>query len=99
MTISLVSLLDLVAYAFPSGWLLARLGCALVHDHPGTASSAALAVAFPGGSRYDLGVLELLLMVPLAIAAIALGRLRGAGSPGRLAAVVAGSYPAMRFPI
>ncbi len=50
--------LDIVAYAFPFSWSFGRAGCALAHDHLGVASTSALAVAFPDGPRFDLGLLE-----------------------------------------
>jgi phosphatidylglycerol---prolipoprotein diacylglyceryl transferase len=49
---------DLVASALPLGWFFGRLGCALVHDHPGIRSEAWWAVAYPGGGRLDLGLIE-----------------------------------------
>jgi phosphatidylglycerol:prolipoprotein diacylglycerol transferase len=50
--------LDTLAFSFPFVWTLARAGCALAHDHIGRASSSFLAVQFPGGPRFDLGLLE-----------------------------------------
>jgi phosphatidylglycerol:prolipoprotein diacylglycerol transferase len=52
--------MDVVAYAFPFAWIFGRLGCTLAHDHPGIASTSWLAVRFPSGPRYDLGLLEFL---------------------------------------
>jgi len=40
------------------GWGIGRLGCFLIHDHPGILSNSLLAVNFPTGARYDLGLLE-----------------------------------------
>jgi phosphatidylglycerol:prolipoprotein diacylglycerol transferase len=50
--------LNAVGYALPFSWALARIGCALAHDHPGVRADNWLAVHFPGGGRYDLGLLE-----------------------------------------
>jgi phosphatidylglycerol:prolipoprotein diacylglycerol transferase len=50
--------LDALAFVFPRAWLFGRLGCALAHDHPGIASNNSFAVRFPGGPRFDLGLLE-----------------------------------------
>jgi phosphatidylglycerol:prolipoprotein diacylglycerol transferase len=58
---------DVVASALPLGWVFGRAGCAVVHDHPGVASAAWFAVAYPGGSRLDLGLLELILTLPIAV--------------------------------
>lgn len=86
---------DVVAWAFPFGLLLARAGCALVHDHPGMLSSSWLAVRFPGGARLDCGLLEWMAAPPLVALAVALGRRRLA--PGRLAASVGGAYSVVRL--
>lgn len=43
------------------GWGIGRLGCFLIHDHPGRLSSSFLAVKFSSGARFDLGLLESLL--------------------------------------
>lgn len=49
-----------------TGLLLAqffgRLGCFSVHDHPGALTTFALAVAFPDGTRHDLGLYEAILL-------------------------------------
>lgn len=55
--------LDFLAYAdtlvwgIPWGCGIGRIGCFLIHDHPGTLSSFALAVKYPDGqTRHDLGL-------------------------------------------
>jgi phosphatidylglycerol:prolipoprotein diacylglycerol transferase len=58
---------DVVASAFPVGWVFGRAGCTLAHDHPGVHSNAWLAVRYPDGGRFDLGMYEMLLTIPLAI--------------------------------
>lgn len=65
---------DNVMSMFPVGWTFGRIGCATAHDHPGLLSDSWLAVDFPGGSRYDLGLLELLLTIPLMLAFLWLAR-------------------------
>jgi len=57
--------LDLLAFAFPFGWTFLRLGCTLVHDHPGRLTGSWLGVRYPGGNRYDLGLIEMLLSVAI----------------------------------
>jgi phosphatidylglycerol:prolipoprotein diacylglycerol transferase len=57
---------DAMAFVFPFAWMFGRAGCAIAHDHPGIRSSHWLAVAFAGGGRFDLGLLELLFLLPLA---------------------------------
>jgi phosphatidylglycerol---prolipoprotein diacylglyceryl transferase len=67
--------LDLLAWTFPFGWALIRLGCFLLHEHPGRlATQGWLTVAYPGGSRYDLALLELLATLAAALAFAVLGR-------------------------
>ncbi len=51
---------DCLVFALPFTLLVGRAGCALQHDHPGVLSEHWLAVAFPEGSRFDLGLLEFL---------------------------------------
>jgi len=55
--------LDLLAYAdtliwgLPWGCGVGRIGCFLIHDHPGTLTSFVLGVKYPDGStRHDLGL-------------------------------------------
>jgi phosphatidylglycerol:prolipoprotein diacylglycerol transferase len=57
--------LDIIAYALPFAWTLGRLGCALAHDHRGIPSTVWLAVRFPEGPRYDLGLIEFLFLIAL----------------------------------
>lgn len=63
----MLAFVDGVAFAFPFSWIFGRLGCALAHDHMGIASSHPLAVRFPDGPAFDLGLLELLVTLPIAL--------------------------------
>ena len=64
---------DVICSALPIGWMFGRAGCAVVHDHPGALSEAWFAVRYPTGvgfgfvGRYDLGLYECLLTIPLAV--------------------------------
>jgi phosphatidylglycerol:prolipoprotein diacylglycerol transferase len=55
-----------VCYALPPGWLFGRMGCFVVHDHPGKVTDFFLAVdAYQFGQppyqpRHDLGLYEVL---------------------------------------
>ncbi|HBO99881.1 MAG: Prolipoprotein diacylglyceryl transferase [Parcubacteria group bacterium GW2011_GWC2_45_7] len=49
---------DIIMYWFPLGWGIGRIGCFLTHMHPGRLSSLPIAVAYPGGSRLDMGLTE-----------------------------------------
>jgi phosphatidylglycerol:prolipoprotein diacylglycerol transferase len=55
--------IDCFVIALVRAWVPARLGCALVHDHLGEFSNNFFAVNFPGGSRYDMGIIELLFLL------------------------------------
>jgi phosphatidylglycerol:prolipoprotein diacylglycerol transferase len=70
----LLRFVDLVGYAFPFAWIFGRLGCSIRHDHMGIASEHFLAVDFPGGPRFDLGLLEFLYTLGIAAAFGLLGR-------------------------
>ncbi|MGZ5970964.1 MAG: prolipoprotein diacylglyceryl transferase [Polyangiales bacterium] len=67
---------DMCAAVFPVGWIFGRAGCSVAHDHPGRLSDSSLAVDFPAGlfyppgPRFDLGLLEMLLTIPIAIATL-----------------------------
>jgi phosphatidylglycerol:prolipoprotein diacylglycerol transferase len=74
--IPLMPLAEAVASAFPTAWIVGRLGCAVAHDHPGIPSTLWFAVAYPAGGRLDLGLLEAVAAVPLAVAFLLLRRRR-----------------------
>lgn len=86
---------DATTFAFPFGWLFARAACAFVHDHPGRLSSSFLAVQYPGGARFDLGLLEWM-ATPLFVAIVIVVS-RRASRPGVLTGGVAVAYGALRF--
>lgn len=58
---------DVICSAFPVAWVFGRSGCSVAHDHPGLPSDLWFAVRYPGGGRFDLGLYEMLLTIPLAI--------------------------------
>ena len=66
--------LDAAGFVFPFVWTIARIGCALAHDHPGVASTSWLAVRFPAGPRLDLGLIEMLFTAGLAVCFLLLDR-------------------------
>ncbi|MCX6714726.1 MAG: prolipoprotein diacylglyceryl transferase [Candidatus Uhrbacteria bacterium] len=45
-----------VAYALPLGFGIGRIGCFLIHDHPGTLTHFILGVKYPDGIRHDHGL-------------------------------------------
>lgn len=52
---------DAIMYGFPLGLGIGRLGCFISHLHIGKPSNFFLAVAFPGGPRLDMGLIESIL--------------------------------------
>jgi phosphatidylglycerol:prolipoprotein diacylglycerol transferase len=50
--------LDIGVMSLWLGWGIGRIGCFLIHDHPGTLSHFMLAVNYPGGARHDLGLYD-----------------------------------------
>ena len=57
----LLPYLDIGALGLWLGWGVGRIGCFLIHDHPGTLTHFVLGVKFPDGARFDLGLLESIL--------------------------------------
>lgn len=96
---------DVVAVGCVIAMTIGRIGCALVHDHPGVATTSFVGVDVPrhaywgeleGPVRaHDVGLDELLVMIPIAILAFFLlqRRLRA----GMTAAIVAIVYAVARF--
>jgi phosphatidylglycerol:prolipoprotein diacylglycerol transferase len=58
---------DAACFALPFAWWIGRAGCYLVHDHPGVRTTSFLGVQYPGGTRYDLGLLEALFLIALSL--------------------------------
>ncbi len=92
---SFARIVDVIVLGLLPGWAVGRLGCTLVHDHPGARSDFLLAVAYPGGARHDLGLYELLLTLAL-VGLFELLR-RRIQTPGRLALTAALLYAPIRF--
>ena len=93
---------DMLVYGMVVGFTIGRVGCALVHDHPGivTSSDAWMAVGpWPDGAyRYDLGLIELIGCTALALWVTYRFDWRRA-APGRLSGWVAIGYGIFRFPL
>lgn len=87
--------LDALALGTAPGWAIARVGCFLVHDHPGVKTDFFLAVAFPGGARHDLGLYDVFVLA--AISAVLWGLARRRPAEGRLMGWLAVLYAPCRF--
>lgn len=56
-TLDLFAYADTLIWGLPWGCGVGRIGCFLIHDHPGTLTSFALGVKYPDGeTRHDLGL-------------------------------------------
>jgi len=100
---------DVIAVAALVAMSIGRIGCALVHDHPGVVTDSPFGVDFPASyarmfgessfgntvRMHDVGLEELLLVIPLAIAGWVLvhRRLRA----GMTAAILGVAYACVRF--
>lgn len=47
---------DAIIFGLPLGLFIGRIGCFLIHDHPGVKTDFFLGVAYPDGVRHDLGL-------------------------------------------
>jgi phosphatidylglycerol---prolipoprotein diacylglyceryl transferase len=86
---------DALALGTAPGWTVARMGCAVVHDHPGVKSNAWFAVAFPDGPRLDMGLVDCVLLAVLTAVLYLLARKRR--PEGTLMGVLAIGYSVPRF--
>jgi phosphatidylglycerol---prolipoprotein diacylglyceryl transferase len=86
---------DSVALGLSVGWIFGRTGCFSAHDHPGRKTDFFLAVRFPEGSRFDLGLLELLFTIVMT--AILFAYARKPRAAGRIIGLFATMYAPVRF--
>lgn len=72
--------IDVLAFALPFGWCIARIGCFGVHDHAGRVSEFALAVAdfrygaAPYEPRHDMGLYDAITVAAIALVFALLSR-------------------------
>jgi phosphatidylglycerol---prolipoprotein diacylglyceryl transferase len=92
---------EVVNSAFPLAWVFGRAGCATVHDHPGRLSDAWFAVKWPLGNsfvgRFDLGLYEMTLAIPLAVAFWWLWRRKPKRALGFYTGIMCAAYAPVRF--
>jgi phosphatidylglycerol:prolipoprotein diacylglycerol transferase len=87
---------DAVAYAFPFGWVVGRLGCFVAYDHPGTPTGLFLGQTYRDGVvRHNLGLEEALYTLIIVGLFLALGR--RPRRPGLLTGLLAVLYAPGRF--
>ncbi|MBI1908121.1 prolipoprotein diacylglyceryl transferase [Candidatus Uhrbacteria bacterium] len=68
---------DDAAFGLPFGMMVGRIGCFLIHDHPGTATDFALGVQYPDGVvRHDHGLYEVINGAFMAVVFVLLARRR-----------------------
>lgn len=90
---------DVLIFGFFHAWFFGRMGCALVHDHPGRLTDFFLAVKFPFGKRHDLGLYEFLLCAFWIPLVRYIGRENSLTSPppGTMLAIMSIAYAVPRF--
>lgn len=87
---------DILAFGLPFGKWLGRIGCFLIHDHPGTATDFVLGVQYPDGVvRHDHGLY--LSLNALVMALVFLWLARKPRPTGFYLAVFSLWYGAVRF--
>lgn len=86
---------DQLSFAAVFGWIIGRLGCASIHDHIGKLSNSFLAVNFPGGARFDMAIIEIIFLLPLAIIFFIIRKKKV--FPGFYLAVILVYYGVLRF--
>ncbi len=83
-------------FGLPIGIGIGRIGCFLIHDHPGTLTHFVLGTKFPDGSvRHDLGLYESVYGFALAIAFYLLSRKNV--RPATYSVVFLATYGLFRF--
>ncbi|MEK7073456.1 MAG: prolipoprotein diacylglyceryl transferase [Patescibacteria group bacterium] len=93
----LLRVTDATLAALPLGWCIGRIGCFLIHDHPGTLTNSPFGVQFPGGSRFDLGMIDGLIGLFVFAVVFPLHRVIGKKFPGVTTAVAIQLYAVLRF--
>jgi phosphatidylglycerol:prolipoprotein diacylglycerol transferase len=88
---------DMAMQGFIVGWIFGRMGCSVVHDHPGRLSDFFLAMQYPGGARHDLGFYEMLYTL-LVIFPVSLALWKKNAPPGSQLISACFLYALFRFP-
>jgi len=93
--LDVVAYCDTAIFGLPLGMGIGRIGCFLIHDHPGTLTDFVLGVRYPDGVRHDLGLYESLVGFALAVVFYVLWRKKA--PQGTYIAVFLIGYGASRF--
>jgi phosphatidylglycerol:prolipoprotein diacylglycerol transferase len=99
----LLPVYDAIGFGFPLGWVFGRMGCFVVHDHPGSETDFFLAVEnyqYPGlpiATRHDLGLYEVFWAVAVVLLFMVLQR--KPRPHGFYPAMVAILYAPFRYPL
>jgi phosphatidylglycerol:prolipoprotein diacylglycerol transferase len=88
---------DVLVQGLTLGWIFGRLGCTLVHDHPGKLTTFFLGFQYPEGTRHNLGFYEFLYTLLVIWPVILLLHRRATYRPGIYVATVALLYAPVRF--
>lgn len=86
---------DILAYSFPFGWIIGRVGCFFTHLHPGRLTNFFFAVNLPTGARWEMALMEIMALLPLTILFLIFSR--KARPPGFYAIWLMLWYGVMRF--
>ena len=86
---------DAVGLGLAVGWVFGRFGCTTAHDHPGRHTTFPLAVRYPDGPRFDLGLYELVFTVVLTVVLFVYAR--RPRPAGRIIGLFAAIYAPVRF--
>lgn len=76
---------EIIGIYFWLGWAIGRIGCFLIHDHIGRLADCFLAVDFPYGARYDLGLFDSLFALIIFFVLFFTRRIRAIKKVGSLA--------------
>lgn len=90
--------LDVLVPAALLGAGVTRLGCFMGHHHAGRLTSFPLAVLYPGGARFDLGLCEAILLFALVVAHAVFGK-RWRATAGRATVSLCLGYAVGRFAV
>lgn len=94
---SILPFADSLAFGLAFGWIFGRLGCFLVHDHPGKPTTFFLGVDYPDTRRHDLGFYEVLFALAMSLIFYINFKLNKKLRAGLYVGILATSYGIVRF--